>query len=171
MNDSVNRIHIKLGDYEFEAEGPTDIINKQFEAFQELVKNLGNAAKNFTSDKPDPEVSIDETIDNTELSRIFHESGDLLSLTATPETDDSKADALLLLIYGYNKLMNELKITGVTLMKAARQSGISINRVSQYMDTKKEFILTGGTKRGKRYSLNNKGIQYVEDMITEMLSE
>ena len=171
MNDIVNRIHIKLGDYEFEAEGPTDIINKQFEAFQELVKNLGNAAKNFTSDKPDPEVSIDETIDNTELSRIFHESGDLLSLTATPETDDSKADALLLLIYGYNKLMNELKITGVTLMKAARQSGISINRVSQYMDTKKEFILTGGTKRGKRYSLNNKGIQYVEDMITEMLSE
>ena len=169
MNDSVNRIHIKLGDYEFEAEGPPDIINQQFEAFQEMVKTLLNASKNSTTDKPDPEDSIGKAIDDTALSRIFHESGDLLSLTATPETDDSKGDALLLLIYGYNKLRNEPKITGVTLMKATRQSGVSINRVDRYMDTKKEFILAGGVKRGKRYSLNNKGIQYVEEMIRLML--
>lgn len=169
MTDIANRIHIKLGDYEFEAEGPTDVVNKQFEAFQDMVKHLGSVPKVPDAPKTDQDNESEQLIDNTAYSRIFHESGDLLSLTATPETDTSNADALLLLIYGYYKLKNEPKITGVTLMKAARQSGVSINRVDRYMDIKKEFILTGGAKRGKRYSLNNKGMQYVEEMIKEML--
>lgn len=169
MTDIANRIHIKLGDYEFEAEGPTDVVNKQFEAFQDMVKHLGSVPKSPDAPKTDQDNESEQLIDNKAYSRIFHESGDLLSLTATPETDNSNADALLLLIYGYYRLKNESKITGVTLMKAAKQSGVSINRVDRYMDIKKEFILTGGAKRGKRYSLNNKGVQYVEEMIREML--
>ena len=169
MSDNVNRIHIKLGDYEFEAQGPTDIVNQQFEAFQEMVKDLGKALKPPDTPKNNQDNEAEQPIDSKVHSMIFHESGDLLSLTATPETDNPQADALLLLIYGYCKLKNEPKITGVTLMKAAKQSGVFINRVDRYMDIKKEFILTGGAKRGKRYSLNNKGTKYVEDMIKKML--
>lgn len=169
MSDITNRIHIKLGDYEFEAQGPADIVNQQFEAFQEMVNRLGKVPEPPDIPKTEQENESEQAIDNDVYSRIFHESGDLLSLTATPKTDDSEADALLLLVYGYYKLKNEPKITGVTLMKAAKQSGVYINRVDRYMDTKKEFILTGGAKRGKRYSLNNKGIQYVEEMIVDML--
>ncbi len=169
MSDIANRIHIKLGDYEFEAQGPADIVNQQFEAFREMVKHLGKVPKPTDAPKTDQDNKEEQLFDNNAYSRIFHESGDLLSLTATPKTDNSEADALLLLIYGYDKLKNEPKITGVTLMKAARQSGVFINRVDRYMDTKKEFILTGGAKRGKRYSLNNRGVQYVDEMIADML--
>lgn len=70
---------------------------------------------------------------------------------------------------GYGKLKGEHKITGVTLMKAARQSGVKVSRVDRYMEMKKDYVLSGGAKRGRRYSLNNKDTRYVEDMINSML--
>ena len=166
----IHKIRIKIGDAEFEAEGPTDLVTDQYKAFMNAVSTM--AAKpeppattmNQSGESPDP---LAAEIDSESLSKIFHQKGDVVSLSAMPS---DKSDALILLLYGYLQLANVDKVTGVTMMKAAKQSGVGIDRVDRVIDSRSEYILTGGAKRGKRYSLNNKGIQYAQTIIQELLS-
>ena len=165
--EKTHHIRIKIGDAEFEATGPSAKVQQQFKAFKEMVSALGST-KTASDNNKKTEENNKGNIDEAAIARIFQDSGDLISLTATPATDD-KGDSLLLLLYGYTKLKGEPKVTGVTLMKAARQSGVIVNRIDRFMNTKTDYILSGGAKRGRRYSLNNRGLQHVETIIKDML--
>lgn len=181
-DEQTHRIRIKIGQAEFDAEGPRDLVNEQFTAFMEAVKAVG--ANNPQAESPDGHDKGDEggqggekppsgrgggQISDDLLNRVFFDHGDLISLSAIPDTDNQKADSLLLLLYGFGKIKSEPKVTGVTLMKACRQSGVNMDRVDRIIDARADLVMAGGAKRGKRYQLNNKGVQHVEGIIRDML--
>lgn len=175
--EKTHRIRVKIGQAEFEAEGPLDTVNEQFTSFMQAVQAAGSTVSNQETPRDEQDRDGDKgggrppgagEVTNELLDRVFHDHGDIISLTAIPDTENQKADSLLLLLYGFDKLKGESKITGVTLMKACRQSGVKMDRVDRIIDARSDLIMSGGAKRGKRYQLNNKGILHAEEIIRGM---
>ncbi len=169
VTNQTQKLKIQIGDAVFEADGPTEIVEQQFQAFILLLQNqpkqpktkeeLGAGSGNGISNETQP---ISEAV----LNKVFCNEGDYVSLSASPS---GPADALLVLLYGFDRILDVPKVTGVTMMKAARKSGVQIPRIDKYMNESAEFVLTGGAKRGKRYSLNNRGIAHAEKVIRALI--
>lgn len=183
--ETTHRIKIKLGDAEFEAEGPSDLINAQFSAFLEAVSKATPKAaptpvapsSNTSDDGANANDAASATavttpaapnVSSDTLSRVF-KVNDTVSLLAIPKTDKPAADALLVILYGYDRMKSISAVTGTTLMKGAKQSGINIDRIDRIMGTRDEFVNFAGAKKGRRYSLNNRGVAEAEKIIRKMM--
>ncbi|MCP5328910.1 MAG: hypothetical protein H7A18_10415 [Sinobacteraceae bacterium] len=103
------------------------------------------------------------------LNRVFRRDADAVSLLALPRTDDGGADALVLLVYGFQKLLNRTAVTGYALIRAARQSGVNLPRVDLPLNKRSEYVLAAGNNRGRVYSLNNRGVAYAEGVLRKTL--
>lgn len=183
------KIKIKIGGAEFEAEGPTGLLKEQFERFMSVVEKIGGPsvvgqgalvapaplvngtgvvtpAANPANPPADPAAT---PVGDDLIARLFRRDGDGVSLLALPRTDEVAADALVALLYGYQRLANRSAVTGVSLMKAAKQSGVNIPRVDTVIAKRDEYVLAAGTRRGKVYSLNNRGVQYAEGVLRRTL--
>lgn len=189
------KIKIKIGNAEFEAEGPTDLLRDQFDRFMAVVEKIGSspaqavaapaavlvpATPSSSSNPPAPAANATNgggngaeppaaPVGEDLLSRLFKRDGDGVSLLALPRTDDAAADALVALLYGYQRIANRGAVTGLALMRAARQSGVSIPRVDTVIAKREEYVLAAGSRRGRVYSLNNRGMQYAEGVLRRTL--
>lgn len=167
-----HRIKMKIGVHEFEAEGPKDIVTAQFNAFLKAVEKIPGAALAAALAEPPPSPPTPATpqeVSNAILERVFR-PGDTLTLAALPSGDNAKSDAMLALLYGYLKIKGEISVTGTSLMKSAKQSGVIFERVDRIMDTlMPAFVLAAGVKKARRYQLNNPGIVRAEEIIKAIL--
>jgi hypothetical protein len=172
------KLKLRIGENEFEAEGPPDQVAAQYQAFLEAIKAIQSVAPAAPA-KPSPNAANGADITETKaedrtpsaitpeiLARVFQVRGDSLSLLALPQ---DPADALIVLLYGYGQLKQVPNVTGVSLMSAALQSGVQLPRVDRVIDSKAEYITSGGAKRGKRYGLNNRGLRYAEDLVAKLV--
>lgn len=171
METVTQKIKIKIGDAEFEAEGPSELVRAQFSEFMAAINRAPAIAPLATpvvpptgavGDTPPPSDGISTAL----MSRVFRTDNGI-SLYVIPKGDNSKSDGLLLLLYGFAKLVNEHTVTGTSLMQAAKRSGLNIDRVDRFMVNNEQFTNSSGLKKGKRYSLNNRGIQQAEKIIKE----
>jgi hypothetical protein len=168
--EQAHRIKIKIGNAEFDAEGSPELVKEQFKEFMAAVSLMGpeksanpTPAANLPA-LPNPPL-VDKTgVDASILERIFMR-GDPLSLAALPKTDNANPDALLVLLYGYTKILGSPQVTGTMLMKSAKKSGVNVDRIDRVINAHADFILSAGAKKGMRYSLNNRGIQAAEQII------
>ena len=92
-------------------------------------------------------------------------------MLALPKTEDPDADALLLLVYGYQELRpNDYPVSGVRLMQSAKQSGLhQVDRIDRTIDAHTQFVNSAGSRRGKKYSLNNQGSLKAKELIKNVL--
>jgi hypothetical protein len=172
-----HRLKIKIGDAEFEAEGPSALVESQYAQFLEIVRSapIKQATPAPKGDSTDPKRNnseLDEVpseVPNEIISRIFKRTGDAISLLSLPRTENPGADALIALLYGYRRLTAKHNVTGVALMQAARQSGVSIDRVDRVIDAREDFLMIAGAKRGRTYGLNNRGVKFGEELIMKMV--
>lgn len=177
-----NRIKIKIGDAEFEAEGQTEIVQAQFDSFMKVVAGRATTAPAAQAPVSDPSATSAAANTATTaataasepspdvLSRVFRDT-DALSLAALPHSGENpSADAMLALLYGYLRLRNENAVTGTSLMKSAKISGIPIDRVDRLMDVHQpDFVLVAGVKKARRYQLNNRGIARAAQIINAII--
>lgn len=167
---------VKIGDAEFDAEGPTEIISVQFDAF--LAAAIAVAQKQSTTpaapltaeipgsnDTPPPPP---RTVSPDVLARVFRD-GELLSLAALPTGDNIEGSTMLALLYGYLKLKNENAVTGTSLNKSAKISGVNIDRVDRVMRGVSELVLMAGVKKARRYQLNNRGLARAEEIVNTIV--
>jgi hypothetical protein len=171
-----HRIKVKLGDAEFDAEGKPEDVKAQYEAFLALVAALPKVQPPpppppnpqppaFVPGQPNnqPEGVAQEMMD-----RVFRK-GDNLSLAALPSGDNAAQDAMLALLYGYQKIQNETHVTGTLMMKSAKISGVDlgkVGRVDRVMASLiPDYVLAAGVKKAKRYQLNNRGLAKAENVI------
>ena len=171
---------MRIGEHELETEGPADVVQEQIKIFKEMVAQASIIAPNpstlsgtglVTQPPPSPLLTSAAPIGISEdvLNRVFRRDNDGVSLLGLPRSDDADADALVALLYGYNRLQNRPNVTGVALMQAARQSGVTLLRADKALHRKADLIMAAGSRRGRRYSLNNRGTIYAEDLVRRMV--
>jgi len=73
------------------------------------------------------------------------------------------------LLYGYDRIKDQHSVTGGTLKKAARQSGIQLDRVDRLIEPYGPLVNIAGFKKGRRYGLNNQGIRKAEDLLDQII--
>ena len=82
----------------------------------------------------------------------------------------AESDALLLLLYGYAQLRNQDQVLGTQLLRAAKQSGLNLERVDRALSKHESLLLKGGARKGTKYSLNNQGRTRAVEIMKAMLN-
>lgn len=188
MVDAPYRVRVNLGNAEFDAEGDKDTVMEQYRLFLDAVRAAPPAPAPAESSPPPAAPAASERPLNSELlgltrddpsvsngpsdaltadlmARIFSTDRGVVSLRLLPQGRQRDADAILMLLYGYAKLQGETHVLGTALMKAARQSGILIDRIDRVIAQHNGLFIRGGARKGARYALNNQGEARAKAMI------
>lgn len=160
------RLKIKIGEHEFEAEGPTEAVQSQFQAFKELVASLP-AHKLETTEPKNQELPAQNAPLN--VDRIFRADGRIVSLTAPPA---SETDAVLLVLYGQRHYRNNENATGSEIVDGMEQSGYRTPRIDRILASLADegAVIITGSHRGKKYRLTNQGHVRAEGIVRETLA-
>jgi hypothetical protein len=148
------RLKIKIGDHEFEAEGPVDVVQAQFAAFRDLIAAIPSKAQQPVSvERPSDSVA---SLPHLPLEKIMKVEGRVVSLTAKCETVQ---EAVLLILLGQMEFRSNQEVTGAELMDGLKQSGYMLPRVDKVLDalSAEGSAITLGINRGRRYRLSNQG--------------
>jgi len=165
------QLRVRVGDAEFFGSGPEPSVREDYSNWIEVIRDLGNAiASGNTMRQPAAEVQ-QEKKDPIESAwdRVFVRKEDTLSLNVLPQGKFRNADSIILLIYGYQKLLDLDGVKTTAIMEAAKQSGLRIDRVTRCLPKSHlQLIITGGSGKGSRYSLNNRGMNFAQDLLEKM---
>jgi hypothetical protein len=175
-----HKVTIKIGDAEFSAEGDKDTVAAQFAAFLAAVANQ-------PAPVPAPKIPDQMTPPGDDggngnggdgaggdhspdlVKRAFKVSKDIVSLNYLPKTAQKDSDALLLLLYGYTVMKGQEQVLGTQLIRAARQSGVTLERVDRALARHEPLLLKGGARKGLKYGLNNQGMKAAKEMLSALL--
>lgn len=149
------KLKLKIGEHEFEAEGPTDVVQAQFAAFRELVANLPTTTRPATPpNTPPPQENVSK--ERPDLERITKTDGRVVSLTARGA---SVEDEILLVLFGQKLLRDNDSVTGSEVIEGLRNTGRTLTRVDYQLDklTTAGDVITIGVGRARRYRLTNQG--------------
>jgi hypothetical protein len=156
MADS--KLKVKVGEHEFEAEGSTESVQRQFEAWKELIAT----APRQSNDSPASGAKQAESEQGTEtkslaLDKIFRAEGRVISLTAPA---NSEQEAALLILLGQRHYRANESVTGSEVMDGLQQSGYRVPRVDRMLDglSTEGLVVRTGMHRATRYRLTNLGV-------------
>lgn len=162
------KLKIKIGVHEFEAEGPQEAVERQFEAFKELVASQPSPPPPKET-PPKPQVTPSPPNGGPEgprgglrLDAIMRVEGRVVSLTATPQ---EVGEAALLILLGQKIQRTNDTPTGAEIADGLRQSGYTIrDRVRTILDgfVAEGLVMRIGSGRSTRYRLTNIGIPRAE---------
>ncbi len=167
------KLHVRLANgAEFNGEGPKADVR---EDYREFLGAQSSQARSLFSGKPGngtpaAAVGSSEPLDPAIIQRVFSFDANTgaVSLRILPRTERRDADALILLLYGYRALANQPDVNSGDLMKAARQSGLQLSRIDYPIAAHQQLITEGGLRRGKRYGINNQGVNHAEQLIRDL---
>lgn len=169
----VQKLKIKVGDHEFEAEGPPDVVQAQFAAWRDLVAALPALPHAAPAPAPQPitpTVTANAgTADAVRLDKITKQEGRVVSLTARGA---SVEDEVMLVLYGQKVLRENESVTGGEILDGLRLTGRTVNRVDYQLDkmTTAGDVITIGIGRGRRYRLTNQGTAKARDLAQALIA-
>ena len=172
---SESRLKMKVGIHEFEAEGPADLVAKQFADFKELISALpipepapekaSNNTHDITAASAAPDLLPGPTVNLTKILKV--DNNRVVSLTALPNSD---REAALLLLFGQKELQGTEAATGGTLKRGLELSGYKPDRIDRMMDgfVGEGVVMVSGKNRGRKYRLSNPGIAKAQALADEL---
>jgi hypothetical protein len=174
---TMNKTRMKLGDFEFEAEGDKASVDDQLSRFEALIEKV--IAGGAVSAKPVPPIipaaTVKPPIEKDAppqleglTGRIFKIDGNILSLRVLPKTKAYAADSLLVLLQGYHEIIGKQEVLAGDLLKAGKQSGLQLDRVDRVLEPHSALYDAGGARKGRRYRLNNTGIVKAKEIMDLM---
>jgi hypothetical protein len=167
-----SRIKIKIGEHEFEAEGPAELVKEQFETFKNIISSLPSITnlQKQSDAVNDLMKQLDaDGIPILKYESILHADGRIISLTALPP---SAGDAALLIMLGHHVLRDNTSVTGQEIGDGLDQSGRPVPRVDRIMEDaiQAAFVLKTGIKRATRYRLTNQGFVKAQGLARELIA-
>lgn len=167
-----SKIKVKIGENEFEAEGPTEMVKEQFEAFKDIIRLAHDKKLNYPKADSVQAVVNQLTADGIptlNLEKIMRVSGRIVSLTALPATP---LDAALLIMLGHNKLRQNISPTGQEIGDGLDQSGRPVPRVDRIMESaiSDALVFKTGIKRATRYRLTNQGFVKAQGLAQDLIA-
>lgn len=176
--ESNYRLKAKIGDHEFDAEGPADVIKEQFQQWKELVALL--PATTTPHPQPTPTATSNATQNDggatlrpdvpLALEKIMRTDGRTVSLTVRP---NSAEEAILLLLYGQKALRNNDSVTGGEVNDGITATGgIAVPRPDRVLEkiASDGDVIVSGERRAKRYRLTNAGLAKAKQTATTLIS-
>lgn len=166
-------LQVRIGDAEFNAEGPEETVKDAYEAFLEAIsEGVVARATQPPEDEGGEEGDGDGGVTQEILDSAFklNKEEGVVSLHLLPPGDSKqkKADAALLIIYGHEKLLDRDHAPVMELNEGLRQSGLTVKRLDRFIHLHKGLYMKGGTRSGGRYSLTNRGKRWAEDKLQEL---
>jgi hypothetical protein len=166
------KIKVRIGEHEFEAEGPVDLVRDQFQAFRELLSTMPvptQAPETSLPQQPTHNKELKGDSTHVSLENILHVAGRVVSLTALPV---SSTDAALLVMLGHKDLRNNVSVTGQEIGDGLAQSGRQVPRVDRVMEDaiRDAYVLKTGVKRGTRYRLTNQGLTKALNIAKDLIA-
>lgn len=155
LMDTSLRLKMKVGEHEFEAEGPAEVVQAQFALFKEMI---ASAPPKYSQPGSQEGSKQDlEILPHQPIEKIMKAEGRIVSLTAKCDTVD---EAVLLILLGQKDFRNNQEVTGSEIMDGLKQSGYQIDRVDRVTDKLSQDgdMITIGVHRGRRYRLTNQGL-------------
>lgn len=171
------KIHIKLGDLEFEAEGDASSVSEALARFEALVAARPEIAaqlpRGTAQAMPDEQEDGGEDASEhhgLDLGRYFSVDGKrrLVTLRLHPSGPQRNANAILLVLYGFLELLNEEDVLVGRVKDALEQSGIQPSRIDKAIAPHQRagLVLRGGKPGpGGKYRLSNTGIAEAERLL------
>jgi len=162
----VLKIRVKLEAQEFEAEGPHEIVAAHFRTWQQLIgadHRLAAPAAASTATlaaTPDDLFALDPR-------------RDLVTFRHAPDGALARADAALLLLYGFHQFLSPPgRAVLVTRLKAAlTASGYPQGRIDRTLQRHLAAGLAGkrGRRIGSTYHLTSAGLQHAKTLLQQVL--
>jgi hypothetical protein len=151
------RLRIKIGENEFEAEGPIEIVQEQFDYFRELVGTPTSKIEKQSLRAPSEDGEQSGNGAELSLDKIMRVDGRVVSLIDPP---NSAADAFLLILLGHRQFRGKLSVGGTEMAESLRASHHPMVRAERVADrlASEGFVTTNGTHRSRRYELTNAGV-------------
>lgn len=154
------KLRVKLGQNEFEAEGPEQTVAEQFQVFLSAFNKIEEKAIEENSSDTQDGPAVSERLKRKlrwleipmkELEFVFSRPEPFIyKLKYLPPTDDQQFDSLILLIYGIQAITNlthedppprhpgsfgivpeDYPATATQLIKSAEVSGLGIDRIDR----------------------------------------
>jgi hypothetical protein len=146
------RLKIKIGNHEFEAEGPVDLVKQQFETFKELISSAPQTAQ--LPQSPTGNNGKDSKILFDKICRV---EGRLISLMVKPKTE---GEAALVIMLAQRAYRDNDTVTASEISDGLEESGYCFGRLDRVMKplTDEGSAVQIGAKKGTRYRLTNPGI-------------
>jgi hypothetical protein len=163
------KLRVRIGDAEFEAEGPEATVKEQFAEFQKLVaqpvvprspSSENNGGARVETDGPTPVPAAYEALyDVEERGRTKH-----IKLRFLPTGDRRDVAALLLVLLGYKVVAGLDRVRVTTILDALRRSGLPLRRIDRVAEGPQRdgLLLKGGTGKGGTYALTVTGQRRAE---------
>lgn len=166
------RLKIKVGEHEFEAEGPEEAVQRQFEAWKELIATAPRQKDATPADDPNQVKNPENAgvpLSPLALERIMRMDDRIVSLTAPPEL---APEAALLILLGQRQLRSNEAVTGNEMMEGMQQSGFRVARVDRILENLATdgSVIRSGAHRGTRYRLSNTGFTRAQEIARTRLS-
>jgi hypothetical protein len=173
------KIRVKIGPHEFEAEGPASQVAEQFEAWKALIASVSAPAKALeltgTAGGTLTATGTISTIGQADLAHLYNldEKRDLVTLRILPTGEDRHREAVLLTLYGYLRLKQMDEVVVTKLKASLEAAGSAPDRVDRAAipSQREGYIVKGGSGKGGKYRLTNKGIGKTEEMIHKLLQQ
>lgn len=166
------RLKIKIGEHEFEAEGPVETVQAQFTAFTELVSRLPTGKVEIPQQaNPSVDAGTQQNGNGSPLNleKIMRVEGRAVSLTVRP---NSPTDAVLLLLLGQRQLRGSDSVGGTEIAEGLRESGQPEARSDRITDrlASDGAVITVGTHRSRKYRLTNTGVARAQDIARSLIA-
>lgn len=176
------RLKTRIGSHEFDAEGQESAVKEQFNLWVQAITSAPQPPPQKTTvistnvvdgNEHGGDAGDDGIIDGDAVdaiwNRVYKRDNEQVSLLVLPQTQTANADAIILLIYGYQTLLKRDAVNSTELMDAAKWSGMRIDRIDRPLGNgHAQFVVKGGSRKGSRYSLNNRGMAYAQELLERM---
>lgn len=177
----VYKLHVKIGNAEFDAEGTEETVTRQFEEFKALLSShpvnqpstvelVANASSARMDDAASPGKSLG--IFGALYKAEERDGKNLMTLRMLPR--DNKASFSFLLVLHAYKILGFDEVPVTTLKECLDRSGVRVARIDRgaaAMLEKENLVRRTGTRKASRYWLTNSGVTRAEELATQLLRE
>jgi hypothetical protein len=165
------RIKIKIGEHEFEAEGPVEAVQSQFDMFKQLIANQPQRINTTEKAAKQAELEAAPTRHfDIQLDQICQVSGRVVSLTVKPAAE---ATAAMLIMLGQKVFRENDTVTASEIKDGLEQSGYRPTRIDRIMQPLADegSVIRIGQRKGTRYRFTNQGVARAKDLAKTALEE
>ena len=163
-----SRLKIKIGDHEFEAEGPAETVQAQFRVFKELIAKAPERKGLEPGERLQP-PPVPKNNSQLRLDSIMKTEGRVVSLTARANLLE---DAILLIILGQKTFRSIDGVTGSEIVDGLKVSGQPADRIDRVITKLADdgHVIITGVRRAKRYRLTNQGLAKAQEIAKAIIA-